>query len=124
MRLWDLTETLSNGVKPQKKTQKETQKETITIQTQDVSFELNTDENLLDALIRTGHAVDYQCRSGYCGACRVKKTSGQVSYDDYPLAHLNNDEILPCACRVVSSSLTLDGVCRYAEDESQGELFD
>lgn len=114
-----MTDSLSE-IRPKAKPKKEP---IIIIETKAVSFELKAGENLLDALIRTGHAVDYQCRSGYCGACRIKKTSGQVSYDDYPLAHLNNDEILPCACRVVSS-LKLEAVGRYEEDDRQGELFD
>ena len=35
-------------------------------------FKLQPGETLLTALERTGHAVEYQCRSGYCGACRLQ----------------------------------------------------
>lgn len=94
----------------------------ITVETQDASFQLQDNDNLLDALIRTGHEIDYQCRSGYCGSCRTKKISGDVEYDDYPLAHLNDDEILPCYCRA-TSALKLDICRRHEEDERQGELF-
>lgn len=95
----------------------------ITVETHDASFQLQSNESLLDALIRTGHDVDYQCRSGYCGSCRTKKISGEVEYDEYPLAHLNDDEILPCYCRA-KSALKLDICRRYEDDERQGELFD
>ncbi|WP_242554300.1 class I ribonucleotide reductase maintenance protein YfaE [Neisseria meningitidis] len=49
---------------------------------------------------RTGHMVEYQCRSGYCGSCRVKILEGSVTYRKPPLAFLGRDEILPCCCYV------------------------
>lgn len=74
--------------------------------TEDMVFELGTDENLLDALERTGHHVEYQCRSGYCGACRVQLKAGGVKYERPPLAFIRPGEILPCCCSV-SESLKL-----------------
>ncbi|SDS74025.1 ferredoxin [Halopseudomonas litoralis] len=68
--------------------------------TRDTFFELDEHETLLEGLERTGHHVEYQCRSGYCGACRVKLKSGSVIYPKPPLAFLKRDEILPCCCRV------------------------
>lgn len=70
--------------------------------TRDLVFELAEDETLLEGLERTGHHVDYQCRSGYCGACRVELRTGSVAYPSPPLAFLKPDEILPCCCRVTS----------------------
>ena len=70
--------------------------------TQDMIVELDqSQESLLDALERTGHHVEYQCRSGYCGSCRVELKAGSVDYEKPPLAFLKNDEILPCCCRVL-----------------------
>lgn len=68
--------------------------------TNQMQFELLPNETLLQALERTGHTVEYQCRSGYCGACRVKLVSGRVSYHEPPMAFLLPDEILPCCCRL------------------------
>ena len=45
---------------------------------------------------------EYQCRSGYCGSCRVKIKKGKVSYAEAPLAFIQPDEILLCCCRVES----------------------
>jgi len=45
---------------------------------------------------------EYQCRSGYCGSCRVKIKKGKVSYAEEPLAFIQPDEILLCCCRVES----------------------
>lgn len=70
-------------------------------------FELQTNETLLEALERTGHFVEYQCRHGYCGSCRVKLLSGSVSYAQTPMAFLFPQEILPCCCTVESDLVLL-----------------
>lgn len=53
---------------------------------------------LLEALEKHLINVEYQCRSGYCGACRTKLLKGKVIYCQKPLAFINSDEILPCCC--------------------------
>lgn len=73
----------------------------LQIITEDLIFKLEDSETLLDGLERTGHQVEYQCRSGYCGACRLILRSGSVEYEKPPLAFVRQDEILPCCCRAV-----------------------
>lgn len=68
------------------------------VTTGDGSFRLREGETLLQGLERTGHDVEYQCRSGYCGACRIPLHSGHVSYRQAPLAFVAPGEILPCCC--------------------------
>lgn len=87
-----------------------------TITTTDRSFQLLKGESLLDGLERTGHEVEYQCRSGYCGLCRLTLIAGKVSYDEIPLAYLGQSEILPCCCTVTEPILI---ECRAGR---QGEL--
>lgn len=70
------------------------------ITTQDKIFHLKAGESLLEGLERTGHEVEYQCRSGYCGACRIKILSGRVHYNEQPMAFIGPSEILPCCCSV------------------------
>lgn len=70
------------------------------IKTTSTEFDLPAGANLLQALENTGHQVEYQCRSGYCGSCRVKLRSGSVSYREPPMAFVAADEILPCCCVV------------------------
>lgn len=89
------------------------------ITTHDKIFELQEDETLLEGLERTGHDVEYQCRNGYCGSCRVKILAGRVEYDHFPLAFVAPGEILPCCCRV-AEDITLDCRSRMAEPD----LFD
>ena len=89
------------------------------VTTLDAEFELLPDESLLAGLERTNHAVEYQCRSGYCGSCRVKLLSGSVSYDSMPMAFVQPGEILPCCCRV-KEDISIDSRLRRSEPD----LFD
>ena len=65
-------------------------------------FYLHDDETLLDGLLRTGHDINYQCREGYCGSCRVtlNHSSFPVTYAEPPLAMIEQGEILACCCKV------------------------
>ncbi|WP_219952765.1 class I ribonucleotide reductase maintenance protein YfaE [Dickeya zeae] len=56
---------------------------------------------LLEALESQRVPVEYQCRSGYCGSCRLRLIKGKVAYRETPLACLQQDEILPCCCMPV-----------------------
>ncbi|MCB5184061.1 2Fe-2S ferredoxin-like protein [Methylobacillus gramineus] len=68
------------------------------VRSQHISFSLTPHETLLDGLERTGHEVEYQCRGGYCGICRVRLLDGEIRYLEQPLAFIASDEILPCCC--------------------------
>jgi len=54
-------------------------------------------ETILESLEAMGVEHEYQCRSGYCGACRTK-ANGAVDYVLEPVALINAGEILPCCC--------------------------
>ena len=86
------------------------------VTTTDHHFHLLKGESLLDGLERTGHEVEYQCRSGYCGVCRLTLLEGEVSYDEPPLAYVGQSEILPCCC-IVDGPIRIE--CRVS---GQGEL--
>lgn len=64
-------------------------------------------EALLDTLERHGHQLEYQCRSGYCGACRTPLLAGKVHYPESPLAFVDAGQCLPCCCHPVGN-VTLD----------------
>jgi len=70
------------------------------------------DRSLLEALERQGVVLEYQCRQGYCGACRTQLLAGKVDYPSPPLAFTGLGEILPCCCRPAS-----DLVLRLPEQE-------
>ena len=85
------------------------------------SFQLEPNETLLEALERTGHKIEYQCRQGYCGLCRVKLLSGSVSYPEPPMVFLLSDEILPCCCKV-EEDITISNA--FNSDDLTGTLFE
>ncbi|WP_221767974.1 MULTISPECIES: class I ribonucleotide reductase maintenance protein YfaE [Stenotrophomonas] len=87
--------------------------------TRDTVFCLEQGETLLEGLERTGHHVEYQCRSGFCGACRLQVVAGVVTYTRPPLAMLGPSELLPCCCSV-GESIIVD--CSRCPDRG-GTLF-
>lgn len=65
-------------------------------------FKFDGKGSLLSFLEKQGLKLDYGCRSGHCGFCRLHLKSGEVSYPREPLAFVREDEILPCCCKVES----------------------
>lgn len=55
--------------------------------------------NLLDVLELHKIPVEYQCRAGYCGSCRIRLVKGQVAWCQRPLASIQYGEILACCCQ-------------------------
>lgn len=51
---------------------------------------------VLERLEKLGAAPEYQCRSGFCGACRMSLDTGDIQYIDAPLACIGDGEFLPC----------------------------
>ncbi|MDX1537842.1 class I ribonucleotide reductase maintenance protein YfaE [Arsukibacterium sp.] len=51
--------------------------------------------------------VSYQCREGYCGACRCKLISGRIQYLHEPLAFVRHGEFLPC-CSVPVTDIKIE----------------
>ncbi|QIQ42164.1 MAG: 2Fe-2S iron-sulfur cluster binding domain-containing protein [Buchnera aphidicola (Microlophium carnosum)] len=45
--------------------------------------------------------IEYQCRSGYCGICRIELVRGKIFYlIKQPIAALFKEkEIFPCCCK-------------------------
>jgi len=71
----------------------------ITLRGQDQQLIFSTQDScLLDTLERHQLDVEYQCRSGYCGACQLNLLQGEVCYQETPLAFIPNGTILPCCC--------------------------
>ena len=70
------------------------------IQVDDYSFVCPDDEiSLLEAMETQQIEVEYQCRQGFCGTCRVKLVQGNVTYFEEPIAVIPDGCILPCCCR-------------------------
>ncbi len=64
-------------------------------------------ETLLDAGLRAGIALPYECRSGGCGVCKATMIGGQVEMSGYQPSALSEEErragrILLCCARALS----------------------
>ncbi len=76
-------------------------KEPANIQLRHLGVQLRCESghrSLLDALEAHHIDVEFQCRSGYCGSCRMRLLRGQVNYTQSPLACIRPGDILPCCC--------------------------
>ncbi|HXK00622.1 MAG TPA: class I ribonucleotide reductase maintenance protein YfaE [Buchnera sp. (in: enterobacteria)] len=62
-------------------------------------------KTLLEILESYNIKVEYQCRQGYCGLCKIYLIKGTVasSLKFQPMAYLNPGEILPCCCKIKES---------------------
>ncbi|QCI18735.1 class I ribonucleotide reductase maintenance protein YfaE [Buchnera aphidicola] len=56
---------------------------------------------LLSILKKNNIYIGYQCKSGYCGTCRIQIIKGNVIYPfKQPIAALFKiNEIFPCCCQ-------------------------
>ncbi|QFQ32910.1 2Fe-2S ferredoxin-like protein [Buchnera aphidicola (Aphis fabae)] len=56
--------------------------------------------SLLSILNKHNIHIGYQCKSGYCGTCRIQIIKGRVHYlIKQPIAALfKKNEIFPCCC--------------------------
>ncbi|MEG0278827.1 MAG: class I ribonucleotide reductase maintenance protein YfaE [Morganella sp. (in: enterobacteria)] len=68
------------------------------IQLRYISEEHHTLLNTLEQSV----PVEFQCREGYCGACRVRLKRGKIGYRTRPVAFIRDGEILPCCCYPMS----------------------
>ncbi len=70
----------------------------ILFEESDRAVEFYNAASLLESMEQQGVQVPYQCREGYCGACRTQLVKGKVTYLREPMAWLNDNEVLPCCC--------------------------
>lgn len=48
------------------------------------TFQVEDGETVVDAAVRSGVALPYGCRGGFCGACKGKVLAGEYRYEDEP----------------------------------------
>lgn len=58
----------------------------------------NNYSSILEVLEHNKIFIDFQCRSGYCGICRLYLISGSIKYLYDPIGFISYKEILPCCC--------------------------
>jgi len=66
-----------------------------------------SEPTILHSLEQQQQDVSYQCREGYCGACRCKLISGRIQYLQEPLAFVRDGEFLPC-CSIPATDIKIE----------------
>ena len=84
----------------------------VHLQVQDKDYECSSTDSLLEAGLRHGLSMRYECNNGTCGACKAKLLSGstkQIQHHDYPLSSesVAAGELLSC-CHAPESDLVLE----------------
>ncbi|BBI01158.1 uncharacterized ferredoxin-like protein [Buchnera aphidicola (Nipponaphis monzeni)] len=56
--------------------------------------------SLLEIFKKNFININYQCKQGYCGACRTILIKGSVYYFQHmlPIINYKKNEIFPCCC--------------------------
>lgn len=79
-----------------------------TVRVNGEEFSANCGDLLLDAALMSGVEIPHDCRSGYCGACRVNLVGGQVFGGDQDG---DPNVVRACQCRVLSDvAIEIDDV--------------
>ena len=57
----------------------------------------NNNKTILAQILEETNQIEYGCKEGFCGLCRLKKEKDyDLYYFDEPLAFFQEDEFLPC----------------------------
>lgn len=62
---------------------------------------------ILEVIEQQQPDINYQCREGYCGACRCKLITGTIQYLNEPLAFVRQGEFLPC-CSIPLTNIDIE----------------
>ncbi|MGA7750424.1 MAG: 2Fe-2S iron-sulfur cluster-binding protein [Gallionella sp.] len=79
----------------------------VTIQPSGHEFSVESNDTLLEAVLRAGVSLNYGCSNGNCGECRARLISGEIKKvhaHDYVLSQAEKDAgvILMCSCAAVN----------------------
>ena len=82
---------------------------TVRLARSGISVGVPKDVTILEAIRRSGVPVPSSCESGTCGTCRTRLIEGTADHRDFMLGEdEQQDEIMICVSRAVSSELVLD----------------
>lgn len=76
-----------------------------------VDLDVEPGETILQAALREGHAVEYQCEEGYCGCCMARLADGEVSMalrDALSDQEIEEGWILACQARCKSKRVVVN----------------
>lgn len=80
-----------------------------TIKIKNKTIPVQPHQTLLEAVEQAGLEPEFQCRNGFCGACKARLKKGSAHYATPPLAYCDDDEVLMCcACLKPDESIELE----------------
>jgi CDP-4-dehydro-6-deoxyglucose reductase len=93
----------------------------VTIQPSGHCFTAHEHEPILEAGLRAGHNLKYQCDNGSCGECKARLLSGELKplcNSDYSFTGVEKDQgyFLPCCCGAAEDLEIEAGEFNRAED--------
>ncbi len=75
---------------------------TVVILPENVQFQVETDQSVLDAALAQGINLAYGCQKGFCGSCEAKVVEGRVHYENQPPklsdADIQQGRAFLCSC--------------------------
>ncbi len=79
----------------------------ITLADEDVNFQCEANQTILDAALQQGVTLSYGCKNGLCGSCIGSLISGQIEYldgqpDGINAEEVSNDQALFCMATPLS----------------------
>jgi CDP-4-dehydro-6-deoxyglucose reductase len=90
------------------------------------SFEVQPKETLLDAGLRAGLNLPYNCGTGTCGGCRIRVVSGEVREVPYDFRFTDAERaagwVLPCRAEVCSDLVIEARLLETAADVPEQRL--
>ena len=95
---------LANGKAKRAAVENEEREASITFSRSKKSTPITADQTVLEAAEALGVAINYDCRAGICGQCKVKRLAGEVvmeADDALTSADRANDMILSCQARCI-----------------------
>ena len=95
---------LANGKAMRAAVENEKREASITFARSNKSTPVTADQTVLEAAEAMGVAINYDCRAGICGQCKVKRLAGEVvmeADDALTSADRANDIILSCQARCI-----------------------
>lgn len=95
---------------------------TVVVQPSGHHFEVNDDETVLSAALRSGIGLPYGCKNGACGSCKGRVVEGSVRHDPHQASALSPEEETRGLALFCSAHPQSDLVIEVREVRGIGEI--
>ena len=100
----------------------------VTLQPSGKVFVAHKNETILEAALRAGHNLKYQCDNGTCGGCKVRLLAGEINKikpGEFVISEAEREQgyFLPCAHEACSDLVIEAGEYSHASDMPYQEIL-